>query len=154
MTHRTIATAIALLFATPGIAAAQTPADTAAIRGAAMHYIEGFYEGDTTKLVRAVRPEVYKYGFSRPADSTTYRGMQMTWAGFMSYAKSVKANNRQQPATAVRGVKLLDVLDQTAAVKITAWWGTDYLLLGKFDGAWMITHVNWQSPPPAKPRSK
>ncbi|MES2522099.1 MAG: nuclear transport factor 2 family protein [Gemmatimonadota bacterium] len=152
--NRTLTTALALLLATPCVAAAQTAADTAAIRAAAMNYIEGFYEGDTTKLVRSVRPEVYKYGFSRPADSTMYRGMQMTWAGFMSYAKGVKANNRQQPASAVRNVKLLDVLDQTAAAKVTAWWGTDYLLLAKFDGQWMITHVSWQSPPPAKARAK
>jgi hypothetical protein len=128
-------------------AAAQTSTDSAKIRGAAMHYIEGFYEGDSTKLIRAVRPDVYKYGFSRPPDSASYRGMQMTWAGFMSYARGVKQNNRQQPATAVRTVRLLDVLDQTAAAKVTAVWGTDYLLLGKFGDEWMITHVSWQSPP-------
>ena len=139
---------LALLLARP--AAAQSSADSAKIRAAAMHYIEGFYEGDSTKLIRAVRPEVYKYGFSRPPDSTSYRGMQMTWAGFMSYARGVKQNNRQQPATAVRNVKLLDVLDQTAAVKVTAFWGTDYLLLAKYGEEWMITHVSWQSPPPRK----
>jgi hypothetical protein len=36
--------------------AAQTSADSAKIRAAAMNYIEGFYEGDSTKLIRAVRP--------------------------------------------------------------------------------------------------
>ena len=142
---RVTATALALLLATRD-ASAQTSADSAKIRAAAMNYIEGFYEGDSTKLIRSVRPEVYKYGFSRPPDSTSYRGMQMTWAGFMSYARNVKMNNRQQPATAVRQVKLLDVLDQTAAVKITAFWGTDYLLLAKYGEDWMITHVSWQSP--------
>ena len=35
----------------------------------------------------------------------------------------------------------------TAAAKVTAYWGTDYLLLGNFDGRWMITSVLWQSPP-------
>jgi hypothetical protein len=39
------------------------------------------------------------------------------------------------------------VQDQTAAAKLTASWGTDYLLLGKFDGTWMITSVIWQSLP-------
>lgn len=134
----------------PESVAAQTASDSAKIRAAAMHYIEGFYEGDSTKLIRAVRPDVYKYGFSRPPDSMSYRGTQMTWAGFMNYARGVKQNNRQQPATAVRKVRLLDVLDQTAAVKVTAFWGTDYLLLGKFGNEWMITHVSWQSPPPRK----
>ena len=149
--RKPFATCIALTLAllavlAPRLATAQTAADSARIRAAAMSYIEGFYEGDTAKLIRAVRPEVYKYGFSRPPDSTSYRGMQMTWAGFMSYARNVKANNRQQPASAVRRVQLLDVLDQTAAVKVTAFWGTDYLLLAKYGEEWMITHVSWQSP--------
>jgi len=34
-----------------------------------------------------------------------------------------------------------------AAAKVTAWWGTDYLLLGKFDGRWMIRDVLWKSLP-------
>lgn len=41
-----------------------------------------------------------------------------------------------------------EVQDQTAAAKLTASWGTDYLPLGKQDGRWMITHVTWQSHPP------
>jgi hypothetical protein len=144
------AACVTLTLLLPQSAAAQIASDSAKIRAAAMNYIEGFYEGDSTKLIRSVRPEVYKYGFSRPPDSTSYRGMQMTWAGFMSYARGVKQNNRQQPATAVRKVQLLDVLDQTAAAKVTAFWGTDYLLLAKFGDEWMITHVSWQSPPPRK----
>lgn len=143
---RTLFTALILLLA-PRAAHAQTSADSAKIRATAMNYIEGFYEGDSTKLIKAVRPEVYKYGFYRAPDSTSYRGMQMTWAGFMSYARNVKTNNRQEPASAVRGVKLLDVLDQTAAVKVTATWGNDYLLMAKYGSEWMITHVSWQSAP-------
>jgi hypothetical protein len=141
---------VAGLFLLASNVAAQSAADSAGVRAAALDYIEGFYQGDSTRLMRSVRPDVFKYGFSRPRDSTTYTGMQMTWAGFMSYARGVKMNNRQQPATAVRKVELLDVMDQTAAAKVTAWWGTDYLLLAKYDGRWMISHVLWQSPPPAR----
>ena len=43
---------------------------------------------------------------------------------------------------------MLDVLDQTAAVKVTAAWGVDFMLLGKFGGTWKITQILWQSPPP------
>ena len=128
---RVLTTALILLVA-PGGASAQTSADSAKIRATAMNYIEGFYEGDSTKLIRAVRPEVYKYGFYKAPDSTSYRGMQMTWPGFMNYARNVKTNNRQEPAASVRKVQLLDVLDQTAAVKVTAVWGTDYLLMARY----------------------
>jgi hypothetical protein len=126
---------------------AQTAADSQAVRRAALDYVEGFYEGDTAKLVRSIRPDVYKYGFWRQRDSTRYVGEQMTWPEFLEFARNVKANNRPAPATAPKTIELFDVLDQTASAKITAWWGTDYLLLGKFSGRWMITHVLWQSPP-------
>jgi hypothetical protein len=51
------------------------------------------------------------------------------------------------PADAPKGIDIYEVLDQTASVKLTASWGIDYMLLAKFDGRWMITHVLWQTPP-------
>ena len=132
---------------------AVTAADREAVRRAVLDYVEGFYEGDSTKLARSVRPEVYKYGFYKARDSTSYAGMQMTWQGFFNYARGVKQNNRQAPPTAPKRIELFDVQDQTASAKLTASWGTDYLLLGKYNGKWMISHVMWQgphaSPPPA-----
>jgi hypothetical protein len=122
--------------------------DTAGVRAAVLDYVEGFYEGDSTRLVRSVRPEVYKYGFSRARDATTYRGTQMTWPDFHAYANRVKARGGGAPPNAPKGIEIFDVQDQTASAKLTAWWGTDYLLLARYDGRWMITHVLWQSPPP------
>jgi hypothetical protein len=124
-------------------------ADSIGVRAAVLDYVEGFYQGDSTRLVRSVRPEVYKYGFWRHRDSTSYRGSQMTWPAFHAYANRVKARGDGAPPNAPKQVELFDVQDQTAAAKLTAWWGTDYLLLARFDGRWMITHVLWQSPPPA-----
>lgn len=141
----------AVMFAAAPLAAqagAGTAADRDAVRRAALDYIEGFYEGDTAKLVRSVRPEVYKYGFHKRPDATQYNGMQMPWPEFLAFARRVKANNRPAPATAPKQVDLFEVQDQTAAVKVTAYWGIDYLLLAKYGDAWMISHVLWQSPPP------
>jgi hypothetical protein len=123
--------------------------DSAGVRAAALDYIEGFYTGDSTRLVRSVRPEVYKYGFWRHRDSTSYNaGTQMTWEGFHRYANGVRERGgRGAPANAPKEVRIFEVLDKTASAKVTAWWGIDYLLMGKFDGRWMITHVLWQSPP-------
>jgi putative lumazine-binding protein len=122
--------------------------DTAGVRAAVLDYVEGFYQGDSTRLVRSVRPDVYKYGFWRGRDSTSYHGSQMTWADFHRYANGVKERGgRGAPPNAPKGIDIFEVQDQTAAAKLTAWWGTDYLLLAKYDGRWMITHVLWQSPP-------
>ena len=127
-------------------ASAQTATDREGVRRAVLDYVEGFYEGDSTKLVRSVSPTVYKYGYSRR--DTGYVGMQMPYAGFMSFAAGVKAGRNLPPANAPKDIVLMDVQDQTAAAKLIAWWGTDYLLLAKVNGRWTITHVLWQSAPP------
>lgn len=149
MSCRRLALALATLLAAalPGAARAQTAADSAAIRAAAMDYIEGFYQGDSTRHARSIRPEVYKYGFWMPRDSTRYQGERMTWEEFNGYTARIRTRGNRAPATAVRKVELLDAQDQTAAVKVTAFWGTDYLLLGKYDGRWMVSSVLWQTLP-------
>jgi len=123
-------------------------ADSAAVRRAVLDYVEGFYEGDSTKFVRSVRPDVFKYGFWRPRDSTTYQGEQMKFAEFNAYANRVKASGRTAPPNTRKDVTLFDVQDRTASAKLSAFWGTDYLLLGKFGDTWMVTSVLWQSLPP------
>jgi hypothetical protein len=125
---------------------AQSAADKEGVRQAALDYIEGFYEGDSSRFIRSVRPEVYKYGFYRDT-AGAYRGMQMQWQGFHNFANRVKRGQSRTPANAPKEVEILDVADQIAAARITAWWGIDYLLMGKYDGKWMISHVLWQSPP-------
>jgi hypothetical protein len=138
-----------LLLATAAPLRAQTATDTAGVRAAAMDYLNGFYTGDSTLHVRSIRPEVYKFGFWRARDSVRYAaGEQMKWSQFHDFTRRVKARAQAPSPNWRKDVQLLDVLDQTAAAKVTAYWGTDYLLLGKFDGKWMITHVLWQSAPP------
>lgn len=124
-----------------------TSEDREAVRRAVLDYVEGFYEGDSVKLARSVRPEIYKYGFWRQRDSTRYAGEQMKYQAFFDYARRVKQNNRPAPSTAPKTVEIYDVQNQSASAKLTAFWGTDYLLLGKYDGRWMISSVLWQSPP-------
>ncbi len=131
----------------PTTAIAQASLERAAVERAVLDYVEGFYEGDMAKLVRSIRPEVTKYGYYIPRDSTGYVGEVMSWSEFLSYARSIKEGNRQAPATAPKKVEIFDIQDQTASAKLTAWWGTDYLLLAKYDGRWMIRQVLWQSPP-------
>ena len=136
------------------VAAAQAPtrpavppsaADSAAVVRAAFDYLDGFYDGDTTHFVRALRPDVSKYGFWR--DSTgRWEGERMTYPEAIAYAKRVEARHRPVNPKWPREVKVFEIQDRTASAKVTAWWGTDYLLLGNFDGRWMITDILWQGP--------
>ena len=148
---RTATLLYALTILAPRATAAQARSslDRDAVTRAALDYLEGFYQGDSAMFARSVRPDLVKLGFWRPKDSTRYQAPErMSWGEAIDYIRKVKTQQHFAPATAPKQVAVLDLLDQTAAVKVTAWWGTDYLLLGKFDGRWMISQVLWQSPPP------
>ena len=125
--------------------------DAEAVTRAARDYLEAFYEGDSTKIVRSISPTVVKYGYYIPRGDSTYHGTGMSYAEMLDYVRQVKASGRTPPASAPRQVSALEVLDQVAAAKVVAWWGTDFLHLAKIDGRWMITQVIWQSPPKATP---
>lgn len=67
---RALGTVAVLLFAAP-LGAQSRPASassaaTTEVHRAVLDYVEGFYEGDSAKLVRSVRPEVHKFGFFVP----------------------------------------------------------------------------------------
>ena len=144
-----LAVLIAIALAVPTTCLTAQSDEHAAVRRAALDYVEGFYTGDTTMLARSVHPDVRKYGYYIPRDSTKYAGEAMPWSEFLTYATSVRARGAPR-ANAPRDVVIYEVLDQTASAKVTAWWGIDYLLLAKENGRWMIRMVLWQSPPPAK----
>ena len=128
---------------------AQAPGDTAGVRAAVLDYVEGFYEGDTTRLLRSIAPNVFKYGYWRAHRDSAYAGEQMAFPReFLSYANAIRTGRSRTPANAPKVIQIFDVVDQTASAKLTAWWGIDYLLLAKNNGRWQITHVLWQSPPP------
>jgi Putative lumazine-binding len=131
----------------PRLAKAQA-ADREAVRQAVLDYVEGFYQGDSTRLVRSVWPQVRKYGYWRGKPDAPYAGEAMSYPEFMSYANGVKSGKHKTPAGAPKDITIFDVQDQTASAKLTAWWGTDYLLLAKEEGRWMIVEVLWQGPLP------
>ena len=138
----------ALLLAAPPVSHAQAP-DVEGVRRAALDYLEGFYEGDSTKHIRSIHPSVFKHGYSR-SRTGTYSPSNMKWPEeFHAFTRGVRTSGRGgPPPNAPKEVQVFEVLDQTASAKVTAWWGIDYLLMAKVDGAWRITHILWQSPPP------
>lgn len=110
-------------------------------------YVDAFYTGDTSKIYRSISPAVVKYGYYRKKDASTYEGEPMSFREMLDYATSVGKRKNPNVDKLVRKIEVLDCLDQTASAKLTAWWGTDYILLAKQNDKWMITHVLWQSPP-------
>jgi hypothetical protein len=121
---------------------AQDQSEHPAIRQAMLDYIDGFYTGDSTLLVRSVSPEVIKYGYWKNGPEAEYVGEPM------SYEQIVHKPTRppRERPGAPREATVLDAEAQVASGKVRAWWGIDYILLAKENGRWMIRQVLWQGP--------
>lgn len=136
-----------LLLLLAGIpAAAQSSADSAAIRGAALDYAEGWYEGNADRMTRALHPELVK----RIVVSDTVTGksvLQNMGASALingtrhGYGKSTPKERQQKEVT------ILDIFGNAASAKaLMADW-IDYMQLAKVNGRWVIVNVLWEQKP-------
>ncbi|MBO6576266.1 MAG: nuclear transport factor 2 family protein [Rhodothermales bacterium] len=134
----------------PVVASAQhaNHEDHEGVRMAVLDYLEGIYDVEPERIERSVSKDLVKFGYWRGDPSADYRSSPMNYEQLHSLAGSWNVDNRQGiTADSPREIVVLDVLDKTAAAKLTAHWGIDYFQLEKIDGRWMIRHVLWQSPP-------
>lgn len=142
---RTVSLALLALLATPPFLAAQTAADSAGIRAAALDYIEGWYAGDTVRMARALHPDLAKR-IVRP------RPDGQSVLGHMTAAQLVQATamggGRNTPAEQRRSdVRILDIYGNAAAVRVDASDWVDYLQVAKWNGRWVIVNVLWELRP-------
>lgn len=125
---------------------AQTNSDKEKVQRALMDYIEGFYEGDSAKIIRSISSSVTKYGYWKEKNSMTYAGESMSYKEMIDYAVNEAKKTKKAKVGTLEKVEIFDMQDQTASGKVTAWWGTDYILLEKVNDKWMIRMVLWQGP--------
>jgi hypothetical protein len=130
---------VLLGLATP--TAAQTAADSAAIRAAALDYIEGWYAGDAARMERALHPRLAKR-IVRRTDSTVTLG-DMTAEQLVAGTKA-GYGTRTPPAEQQKDVTILDVFRNAAVVKIVARDWVDYLQIARWEEDWKIVNVLWE----------
>jgi hypothetical protein len=132
--------------AVTGTAQAQSVADSAAIRAAALDYAEGWYEGNAERMARSLHPELVKRIVVR--DTTTGKTMVQGMGASVlvnstrhGYGKETPRERQQKEVT------ILDIFGNAACAKaVMADW-VDYMQLGKVDGRWMIVNVLWERKP-------
>jgi Putative lumazine-binding len=127
-------------------AQAQAPADaSAAIKQAALDYIEGWYEGNAERMERALHPELAKRIVRTNKEGASSLG-QMSAMSLVQGTRNGGGKNvpkeRQQ-----KDVTILDVYENAASVKIVATHWIDYLHMAKFNGRWVIVNVLWELKP-------
>jgi hypothetical protein len=148
-----IALVIGLLVPGAGAARAQTPvdsaSDSAAIRQAALDYIEGWYGGDAARMERALHPELAKRIVR--ADSTGGDWISSMGASQLVAGSRAGFGREVPPAERKTLVTILDVFGNTASAKIDAGPWIDYLHLARVNGSWVIVNVLWEMVPGAAP---
>ena len=123
----------------------QSNDDQKRVRFAVLDYVEGVYQQQPERIERSVHNELSKIGFYAKNGKMVTTGI-MTKQKLIELSKTFNKNGIV-PDNAPKEIDILAMEDHIASVKLTAFWGIDYLLLGKFDDKWLITHVLWQSHP-------
>lgn len=115
---------------------AQT-ADEQIIKARALDYAEGWYAGDAERMARAVHGELAK----RIVVNGEVKSM--TAAQLVDATKrgvGAKTPKEQQ----IANVKILDVFNNAASVRVEMSGWIDYMHLGKFGDDWKIVNVLWE----------
>jgi Putative lumazine-binding len=126
-------------------AAAQSAADSAAIRTTALNYVEGWYEGNPERMRRALHPQLVKrivYSDSgvrsRMEQMDAERLLKGTEAG---YGKQTPKAQQQ------KDVVILDIYGNVASVRATMSGWIDYMQMARWNGEWRIVNVLWELKP-------
>lgn len=126
-----------LAFVTTRPIAAQTAADSAAIRTAALDYVHGWYDGDAERMRRSLHPSLVK----RIPEANALG--QMGADELVSMTAS--GGGRNTPAERrVANVEVKDIFGDIAMVRAEMSGWVDYMQLARVGDRWQIVNVLWQ----------
>ena len=142
---RSLYLALVLVLLLAGALDAQTSADSAAIRQAALDYIEGWYEGNADRMERALHPDLAKRIVNVDQRGRPVLGHQ---SAMTLVQNTRRGGGKDTPPTERRtGVRILDTFGNTASVRVDADRWIDYLHVAKWNGRWVIINVLWENRP-------
>ncbi|MDX8566796.1 nuclear transport factor 2 family protein [Elizabethkingia sp. HX XZB] len=131
-----------LLFS--AFALGQTKQDTLAIKQATLDYIESQHSPNPTRMENALHPRMVKRTFWKDKATGKDYVRETNTESMILLAESYNKNGDKFPASPRKDIKLLDVSDRTASVKLFADEWIDYMHLVKLNGTWKIINVLWQ----------
>jgi hypothetical protein len=112
----------------------------------AKDYVEAMYQADATKMDKCLHEPFVKNGFYWKGSQETFS--EMTSLSRAQLIQIAKDWNKEQwvPDDAPRELDILDLQEKIAVVKLTAFWGVEYLQLAKTEKSWLIVQIlseNW-----------
>jgi hypothetical protein len=141
MKRSAVLTMSVILLAVALPAWSQPQDEKAAIRRAALDYIEGWYEADGARMDRALHNELAKRTIRSVGGAERFTSL--TKAQMVEATQ--KGGGKNRPA-ATRNIKvdILDVYRDIASVRTECADFIDYLQLARSEGQWKIVNVLWQ----------
>jgi hypothetical protein len=140
---RALAFLVAAALAAALPAWAQTAADSTAIKATALDYIEGWYQGNAERMERAVHPDLAKRIVNTNERGRSVLGHQSA----MTLVQNTRRGGGKEtpPAEQRTDVRILDIFQNTASVRVDAGSWIDYLHIAKWNGRWVILNVLWEN---------
>ena len=123
-------------------------ADAAAVRQAALDYVEGWYEGSAERMARALHPDLHKRIVEKDPKSGQDRLREMNAETLVGYTRD-GGGTRTPPASRQKDVTIFDIYRDEASARVVFLEWVDYLHLARFNGRWLIVNILWQYKPRA-----
>jgi hypothetical protein len=123
---------------------AQSPADSAAIRSAALDYVGGFFTADSSRLARAMSPELIKRIIDNRSGSSKL--MTIGLKELIGYTRMGKLPDKNPSEPFKAQVIIYDIASGIALAKVSTNKMPeffDYIQVGKMNGEWKIVNVLW-----------
>jgi hypothetical protein len=121
---------------------AQSATDSAAIRATALDYIGGWYAADAERMERALHPHLAK----RFVETLPSGEVRLTPTSALELVQQVRhGGGSGTPSAGQRtDVRILDVFQDVASVRVDAHGWIDYMHIARFGDTWRIVNVLWE----------
>jgi hypothetical protein len=123
----------------------QTDADREGVKRAALDYAESFYEGNGEKMEAALSPDLAKRIANTNAQGRSSLGHMsaMTLVQIIRMGTGKNTPKDEQ----IKNVTILDMMTNSATVKLEMRDWVDYMHIAKINGKWSIVNVLWENKP-------
>ena len=103
----------------------------------------GWYNGDTTRMARAVHADLAERNVRTPASGPS-QVRNMTTAVLLG-ATASRAAQPQPSDRRLLEITILTIHKNTAAVRVDSWDFVDLVHMGQVDGRWVIINDLWSN---------
>lgn len=123
----------------------QTDADREGVKRAALDYAESFYEGNGEKMEAALSPDLAK----RIANTNPQGRSSLGHMSALTLVQVIRTGSGKNTPKdeQIKSVTILDMMTNSATVKLEMRDWVDYMHIAKMNGKWLIVNVLWENKP-------